>query len=170
MRAEIIVASDTHGHSEYLEDLEKAYPHADLFLHCGDVEDDPGQYPKWIFVRGNNDWTSSPESQVVRIGNTRIYMCHSHRLSYYSREEQLVRLAKDHFCQIAVYGHTHIPAVQKLDGVLVVNPGSMLLPRGGHQASYARIVVENSGQMEAQIIYQDEWPFKVTKPKHWFWR
>lgn len=41
MSTEIIVASDTHGRGDLLRELERAYPRADLFLHCGDLEESP---------------------------------------------------------------------------------------------------------------------------------
>lgn len=33
------------------------------------------------------------------------------------------------------YGHTHLPVAEIKDGVLLFNPGSITLPKGGHAAS-----------------------------------
>ena len=34
-------------------------------------------------------------------------------------------------------GHTHIPVLEKKDGLTVLNPGSISLPKGGYDPSYA---------------------------------
>lgn len=168
MSTEIIVASDTHGASRYLEELEKAYPNADLLIHCGDLEDYPEHFPSWIIVRGNNDYfPSMPESRVIRVAGVGIYICHSHRLSYRNREQQLAAIAHENGCRIALYGHTHRANIEKIGDVLCVNPGSMLLPRDGKSPSYARIVIEDDHSIHAQIIRQEHWPFEYRR-KLWF--
>ncbi|UNT94486.1 metallophosphoesterase [Allobaculum sp. Allo2] len=141
----------------------KAYPHADLFLHCGDLENSPEYFPAWIFVRGNNDYGGNrmmPDSRVVSYAGIRIYMTHSHRLGYYSRLEKLAALAKENDCQIAVFGHTHVPLIKKVNGVLLVNPGSMRFPRDGNSPCYAVIEVDDNDQIHAKLIHQEDWPFK----------
>lgn len=168
MSREIIVASDTHGASRYLHELEQAYPHADLFLHCGDLEDYPDNYPAWIFVRGNNDFLPSmPDSRVVKVGGVSVYMTHSHRLSYHHRLQQLAAAAKENGCRIALYGHTHRPSIEEVNGVICINPGSMLLPRDGRSPSYARIVIDDDGKIQARILRQEDWPF-AWRRKLWF--
>lgn len=171
MRAEIIVASDTHGKTHYLPLLRKAYPRA-LLLHCGDLEDDPFNAPGWIFVRGNNDWNGNiPDERVIPVGGHKIYMTHSHFFPYRRREERMAATAREKGCDIVLYGHTHVGAITEIDHVLLVNPGSMFLPRDGKDPSFARIVIEDDGSVNAELIYQDQWPFKVEKPKkrEWFW-
>lgn len=173
MKAQIIVASDTHGAGNLLTKLEKAYPHADLFLHCGDLENSPEYFPAWIFVRGNNDYGGNrlmPDSRVVSYAGIRIYMTHSHRLGYYSRLEKLAALAKENDCQIAVFGHTHVPLIKKVNGVLLVNPGSMRFPRDGNSPCYAVIEVDDNDQIHAKLIHQEDWPFKPKNSWTGGWR
>lgn len=164
MKAEIIAASDTHGNNGYLEELEKCYPRADLYVHCGDLEDYASRYPDWIFVRGNNDWdTNMPLERIVTIAGVRIYLCHSHMFSYYNREQQLAAVAKENDCKMVIFGHTHIPMVKKVDGIILINPGSMTFPRDGKPPCYAKIIIEDDGKIRASLIHAPDWPFKAKK-------
>lgn len=172
MATEIIIASDTHGRSNYLGMLEQAYPKADLFIHCGDLEDDACRFPHWVFVRGNNDFDfNMNEFHILRIEGVRMYILHSHRLSYRNREQQLVQLAKANDCQMVIYGHTHVPMAEKVDGVLLVNPGSMTYPRDGNSPCYARMVIKDPEHIQVELIHQEDWPFEVKqrKKKNWAW-
>lgn len=40
----IIVVSDSHGKADILEQLVDKHRDADMFLHCGDIEDAPADY------------------------------------------------------------------------------------------------------------------------------
>lgn len=42
----IIVVSDTHYRNDILDELIDKHKDADLFIHCGDLEDDPQWYPQ----------------------------------------------------------------------------------------------------------------------------
>ena len=156
---EVIVCSDSHGLSSRLSELEKKYPHADLYLHCGDLEDDCRLFPKWIFVRGNNDYFASdqemPMERVIPCQGHKIYMCHSHRFPYLHRERAMAARAKELGCDIVLYGHTHVSNLQKVDGVAIVNPGSIWYPRDGKAPSYAKLDMDGD-HFHAQIIFLDK--------------
>lgn len=172
MKAEIIVTSDTHGRTEYLPALRRAYPKASLFLNCGDLEDDPSKCPGWVFVRGNNDWNPDiPDERIIVIAGHKIFMTHSHYFPYARREEKIAAYAREKGCDIAVYGHTHVGKISRIHDVLLVNPGSMRLPRDGKDPSYAIIDIEDDGSVNARLVYMDDWPFPVERPKKggWFW-
>lgn len=173
MGTQIVAVSDTHGLSQVLPLLEKAYPHASAYLHMGDLEDDPRLYPKWIFVRGNNDYMFGmeiPDARVVRVNDTRIYMTHSHRFGYSRREERIAAAAKENDCQIALFGHTHVPVARKIDGIWVVNPGSVAFPRDGKSSCYAVIDIEEDGTIEPHLLHEEEWPFRLpAQNRRWFW-
>lgn len=47
-RYKIVVVSDSHGTSQLVKDIEMWNADADLFIHCGDLEDDPNLFDKWI--------------------------------------------------------------------------------------------------------------------------
>ncbi len=161
----IIVASDSHGHSEILDKIHEAHPEAKLFLHCGDLCDEPMYYPDWIIVQGNNDyWRDLPPRRILRVGSHRLLMEHSHHCSYFNREEHLVDIAKENECDIVCFGHTHCSYFEKIDGVYLLNPGSTTFPRDGNPPSYAILDIEENC-VKAEIVFLE----KKTKEKKSFW-
>ena len=156
---QIVVVSDSHGLSSRLKELEMKYPHADLYLHCGDLEDDCRLFPKWIFVQGNNDYFVNeydmPLERVVSLGKHRIFMAHSHKFPYYRLEEALVSYGRSKNCDIVLFGHTHRSLVKNEQGVLLMNPGSIRWPRDGKAPSYGLITIEEQG-IQAQIIFLED--------------
>ena len=173
MATEIIIASDTHGRSEYLSQLEQAYPHADLFIHCGALEDDASCFNRWIFVRGNNDFDFNLDDyKILTIEGMRTYIFHSQRMPYYNREKALVKLALENDCQIVLFGHTHMAMAEKIHGIWLINPGSMTFPRDGNSPCYARMVIEDANHVQVELIHQEQWPFESPQQKkknrYWF--
>lgn len=165
MKAEIIIASDTHGRNEVLHQLEQAYPKADLFVHCGDLEDYASDYPHWVFVRGNNDLDyDMPDSRIINIAGVRMYITHSHHFGYYDREHRLAAQGRRENCQVVIYGHTHVPQAEKVDGIWLINPGSMTFPRDGNTPCYAKMIIEDDGSIHVDLIHQEDWPFTI-EPK-----
>ena len=71
----IVVVSDSHGRNDILKTIQEKHPNAKLFIHCGDLEDDPMNYPGYIIVRGNNDYFGRFENErIIPIGKHQIYV------------------------------------------------------------------------------------------------
>jgi putative phosphoesterase len=49
-----------------------------------------------------------------------------------------------------VYGHTHISLINQEENLLVINPGSPSMPRGGLPPSVALLTIEN-GKIRAEL-------------------
>jgi putative phosphoesterase len=62
-----------------------------------------------------------PEQRVVEVAGSRIGMVHVPGPAA-GREARLLRRFRG--CHAVVYGHTHIPQVERVEGVWVLNPGS----------------------------------------------
>lgn len=141
---EFIVVSDNHGKAKVLQQILEKHPNAEGFVHCGDSEMDPRDLKNFTVVTGNNDYYFKfPEYMIVTLGGKRIYVTHSHTLPYGKAIETLVARAKAQDCEIACYGHTHKFDFRTIDGVTVINPGSLYYNRDGSDPSYARITIEN---------------------------
>lgn len=133
----ILVMSDSHGIMSYMEQaVKKERP--DIAIHLGDCIGDAerlgNMFPdlRLFSVKGNNDWIGGSLDAVYATDFGKIYMCHGHMLGVKSGVSDLVYKAKGRDCTIALYGHTHRPHLEVIDGVTVVNPGaSMML---GHYA------------------------------------
>lgn len=159
----VILVSDSHGKDEALEAVLKAYPDADAFIHCGDIEADQSQFPSFVIVRGNNDlFFDYPEERILEIGGHRLYITHSHQFMYSKRVAQLASMAKSKYCDICCYGHTHIAADEMCDGVRVINPGSIWRSRDGRGPSYAIITLEEES-VDVEFV------FLPQKKSKFFW-
>lgn len=98
-----------------------------------------------INVRGNCDGEVDEmvlgvpilrESNILFVGNRKIFMAHSHTLF---PGKNLELRAGDVF----LYGHTHIPMAKEKDGIYLCNPGSMTLPKENHPKTYG--VLDETG-------------------------
>jgi uncharacterized protein len=104
---------------------------ADLILHTGDhcsvasLQELRALGPPVEAVFGNADdaqlRATLPRERVVSIGGVRIGMTHVPGPKV-ARETRLLRVFPD--CVAIVYGHTHIPQVERVEGVWILNPGS----------------------------------------------
>lgn len=96
------VASD----AAYLREVLAAMPHE----------------PPLYAVRGNNDLTTAlPDELVVELGGKRAYLTHGHMRC---GPMSLVYKAQENHAQIALFGHTHMPFCETVQGILLLNPGS----------------------------------------------
>lgn len=101
-----------------------------MILHAGDVVaaavlDELRELGRVEAVYGNMDdavlRAVLPRELVVEAGGSRIGMVHvpGPRVG---REARLARRFPD--CHAVVYGHTHVPQVERHEGVWILNPGS----------------------------------------------
>lgn len=136
----IIVMSDSHRNKETVKTVSAL--HADAIFHCGDSEltvDDPVLQGMHI-VRGNCDMDQRfPRSLVVEVGNKRVLIVHGHEHDCKRTLMPLYYAAQEQQADIVLFGHSHLYGAEMKDGILFLNPGSTLLPRGGNEATFAEI-------------------------------
>lgn len=150
----IIVISDTHGDFDVLYDIVTRNRNADLFIHLGDGEreyyDVRNLFPEkaFLYVKGNNDWDNYPLSHTVSLDGHKFYMTHGHSFSHSSMESFISATAKVNGCDIALFGHTHVPFYMEVDGVHLFNPGSPSRPRGMSRPSFGIIKNEKNGRLK----------------------
>jgi putative phosphoesterase len=110
----------------------------DLILHAGDfsavafLEELRAVGPPVQAVYGNADEPALrealPQELVVEVEEARIGMVHIPGPAP-GREERLVRRFPG--CDAVVFGHTHLPVVERHEGVWILNPGSPTERRKG---------------------------------------
>lgn len=153
----ILVVSDTHKNFDALKSVVDNADF-DILIHLGDGErefcDIQSLFPDkgMIYVAGNCDFGQHETVHIAKIGGVRIFCCHGHTLHVNGGLEHLVATAKQNKCNIALYGHTHIYRTEIIDGVFVMNPGSLGSPRGGNMPSYGVITIDADGRIEMNII------------------
>lgn len=152
----IVLVSDTHGYNDILYSLQERYSDSSLFIHCGDLEEDPLNYPGWLIVRGNNDyWGDFKDHLILRAGGHRILVFHSQFCGYFHRNEALKKEAQKYDCDIVFYGHTHVSAFDQEDGITLINPGSLRYPRQGQSPRFA-IVEINEETIQVHTIFLED--------------
>jgi uncharacterized protein len=136
----LIVMSDNHGDKETVKAV-SSLP-ADAHFHCGDSEFpyDAETLASMIRVGGNCDIDSKyPGEVVTTIKEKKILAVHGHKHNVKSSLMDLYYRAKEKDVDIVLFGHSHLYGAEMKDGILFVNPGSTMLPRGGNPATYAVI-------------------------------
>ena len=144
----VLIVSDTHRKNEnYFKALELVKPQ--LVIHCGDAEGSEYALSEAAdcqvqIVLGNNDFFSYlPKELELRLGSFRVWVTHGHNYYVSMGRERIKREAAVRGMDIVIYGHTHKPVVDKKDGVIAVNPGSLSYPRQeGRRPSYIVMEVE----------------------------
>ncbi len=141
----LIVISDTHGSPKGIEKIKPLAAENDYLVHLGDGAADARSFTedaeKLYVCAGNCDFFSPyPEEGVLEVEYVKILYCHGHKYGVKRDLQTLAQAAKSRGCSLALYGHTHRAQIAELDGVLLVNPGSLRAPVG-EGGSYAYIVV-----------------------------
>lgn len=152
----ILIVSDDHGLPGFEKAFNKAqkeYGTIDMVLHGGDTEGNSlGYYTdickcQFYAVCGNNDFNDNPECRLISAGEINIFLTHGHRFGVYAGLERLYFEAVERGADVAVFGHTHRPFFDKNDSVMLINPGSLTLPRGSRTGSFAVLSVDDESEM-----------------------
>ncbi len=149
----ILVFSDSHGRTVDIYDaIEREAP--DGVIHLGDYTEDVRELRRAYAyssmpiyaVRGNNDFDSDfPMFIVITLGGVKMYLSHGHRERVYGMSSGVMAdRARENGCVLAMFGHTHRLFLEQIDDIMVFNPGSISLPRGGKK-SYGRLTIEDGG-------------------------
>ena len=131
--------SDTHIPDRAKEIPQKvfdAFSEVDLILHAGDltslkVIEDLEKIAPVIAIQGNMDRVNGinlPVAKVIEAEGLKIGIAHG---EVYPRADtqQLLYLAKQLDVNILVTGHSHQPKIEQVEDVILLNPGSPIVPR-----------------------------------------
>lgn len=134
----LLVASDSHKRYNNLLRAVEEQSGADYIIFLGDGEDDIDKiqirFPdrKIIKVRGNCDWGSLlPDKALEILGGKRVYCTHGAVERVKSGTGELISRAKRDNADIVLYGHTHRPVTDYVEGMHIMNPGSIADGRYG---------------------------------------
>lgn len=145
----IAVIADTHRWTTRMmkvaQILKERKP--DHILHLGDNEDDAEFFSDFldqevISVPGNTDYSHGLHEKTFEVGDHRIFMAHGHKHHVKQGLDKLALDARNHGCDIALYGHTHIAHEEQVLGVYIFNPGSASEPRNHQKPSFGLITLE----------------------------
>jgi len=94
----------------------------------------------WTGVIGNCDFRKKgrKEQQVTYAGK-KVLLVHGHQYGIKRSLNSLYYKAQETGVDLVLFGHTHVPMCEQVDGIWFINPGSASLPRYGSHPSYALI-------------------------------
>lgn len=166
----LFVLSDIHGSVSAFRAAEAAFVRekADLFVLLGDYLNHgprnslpegyaPGELApllnayktRILAVRGNCDsevdqmileFPMTADSAMILLGDLRVMAVHGHLCGP-------DRPPPAGSAEVLLSGHTHIPALEERGGLLLLNPGSPSIPKGGSRAGYA-VVTEDAAELK----------------------
>lgn len=153
------VISDTHGLLH--PDVFGIFDGVSMIIHAGDVGDDRildelGAIAPTFAVSGNVDGPPRPsrpgalrlETPLGRIGVT-----HGHlQAAPTTSLERMVGFFSDFKPDLIIYGHSHVPKIDRIDGVTVFNPGAAGPPRFGRAPTVGLLEPDGSGGAAARWI------------------
>lgn len=152
-----LVTSDSHGDIRSLKSVLGQYPMISSVLHLGDYQKDglilQALYPDKTFtmVSGNCDSLQDSTDEVWEEEGLKLWMTHGHRYQVKSSLDRLKsRIRSEHY-HVVLFGHTHQPHLERYEGCLLVNPGSVGYPRYDGPPTFALLEI-GSGRAEARIM------------------
>ena len=156
----VLIISDTHGYNDTMwQVIDKEKPF-DALVHCGDFENNPSLLESRVncdvhMVSGNNDFGGGLSSkQIFTIGHHKVVLTHGHRYRLWNDLSPLVYLAKENEADIVMFGHLHIPIIETLEGITLINPGSLTYPRQQlHTPTYVVMTLDDKGDAAYEIKY-----------------
>lgn len=127
----IIIVSDSHGNSGVLDRIFSEERGMDAVIHLGDGARDLMGHNEYIgripvcSIKGNNDFYCNDAAPrlITYFDNIKLYACHGHLLDVKYGLTKLYYTALQEECSLALFGHTHIPHKEAIDGVTLFNPG-----------------------------------------------
>lgn len=145
-----LVLSDSHGDKNAIQKALDQFGDVDYIFHLGDYASDATYIAEHSrasvrSVRGNCDYIADDPyfDEVVICGN-RIVLTHGHKLNAKYSMERLYYYALEHEAKAILFGHTHVATAQFVDGIWLVNPGSVSEPREGGRSA-ARLMIGEYG-------------------------
>jgi len=155
------VVSDSHGSFRNLERLRELCGRLDWLLHAGDflcdaapIAETLGVDPERVrAVAGNCDFPVTRPGEVLEeLEGVRLYLVHGHQLGVKTGLHRIHLRAQEVGARVAIFGHTHVPVLADVGGVMLLKPGSLAKPRLGEPPSAAVLEVAG-GEVRAEQLF-----------------
>lgn len=149
------VLGDTHG------DWRHAVPalaalRANRLLHTGDYYGDAQQIARALklevnAVVGNCDFLAKgPKEEILEIAGKRIFLTHGHAYGVKKGLLNLYYRGKEVGADLVAFGHTHNWTLEKMENLLLLNPGSPSRPRRANP-TIALVIIDEGTIMTQKI-------------------
>lgn len=161
----IAIISDTHGNTHYIQKFSEimTIKKPDIVMHLGDHYDDADALlnQSWEVIRVPGLWTAHYAHPYIdnRIGISiegwNFFLSHTPKANSHDLPGDPVpeKLLSDGNIDIFLYGHTHVPVIQKRGAVLCVNPGHLKSSFDRSQAPSYAIAEVTPNEIHWQLIH-----------------
>ena len=158
------VISDTHipSRGKVIPDIVlKAFKGVDMIIHAGDFLKDYVIYELEEIapvhaVAGNNDdffiQNKLGKKRILEVGDVRIGITHGDIGNGGNALKNAINIFKFDDVNCVVFGHSHAPCNEEIDGVLFFNPGSPTDKRWQQHYSYGIIKIKDK-KVSGQIMF-----------------
>lgn len=154
---EILVISDTHKNIDRVIHLLEGEHNFDHIIHLGDHVRDAVDIESIFgipvtYVSGNCDYyeAGAAHEQMLTFGEHRILLTHGHMYQVKSTLHLLRKIIDEGRANIVLFGHTHRAMIEYYENGIIMNPGSISLPRDGN-ASFGVINIDKNGKVHVNV-------------------
>lgn len=160
----VLLLADTHLRTSgkrfpgvLLAEMDKA----DLILHVGDfidssVLEEIEKYAPVEAVYGNVDRDELKErlssKKKIEIAGVKIGLVHGHLGKGKTTPERALLSFEDEEVDLIIFGHSHIPYHEEVNGVTLYNPGSATAKRFQKNFSYGWLTIHDSFRIETHYF------------------
>lgn len=128
----LALVSDSHGAAGFLEQAVPRLRDCQALCHMGDTARDGVRLAERLgipchAVAGNCDvFPTAPRELTLTVEGFRILLTHGDRYGVKRSLSRLSFRARAAEADIVLYGHTHIPSVDRDGPILFINPGALM--------------------------------------------
>lgn len=148
----ILIVSDTHGDKTNLINVIE-FEKPNYVIHAGDFCVNITFISKYVdyFVAGNND-VDGENIKLFDIEDIKFFLTHGHQYFFIGRNKSILNDAKLYGAKIAITGHTHVEEIEEKNGVLLINPGSLMFPRNkSNEKTYVILTIDKNNIISSEI-------------------
>jgi len=151
-RLKIGVISDSHEVLKYIDLAMEHLKDTELIIHAGDNYKDAMYIEKKykikvIGVTGNCD-NKGIEEHIELLNGKKVFITHGHNYGVKMSISRLFYAGKQGNADIVIFGHSHIPFYAVEEEMVLLNPGSLSLPRGGSKKSCCIVNIEEDVKVD----------------------
>lgn len=153
------VMSDNHGNFEYIKKALETLGEINYLFHLGDYLGKKSTLEKMTdaniyLLLGNMDYRleDGADEVTTTIEGKRIFACHGHDYHVKRQLNAIFCKGKEEKADIILFGHTHVPYLEEVEGILMMNPGSVRYPNAMYSPSCGLITIQDN-RVTGEIKY-----------------
>ncbi|MEG1483395.1 metallophosphoesterase [Clostridium sp.] len=153
----IAVISDSHNMKSAIQAVKPYVDNVDMVLHLGDgatnIEEITKEFKGNVYaVKGNCDFgVEYPDERIIEVLDKKILMCHGHHYNVKIELNTIFYRAKELGVDIVLFGHSHFCMIERQEGILLMNPGSIFNGIGKFHRSLGYLEIEEGKDVRASI-------------------